>query len=700
MKKETKKTTKKVEEEIKEKELLEKEPLKNRIKNFMVSFKNWSKKYVSTNVLFMTFVITSLINAYLLRYFTVKNYFNIKPIIADLSVILIVGSIGYLLKPKHQFKYFFSWAIVFTLICVINSVYFTNFLSFASFSLLKASTQVIGVSDAVTKNIMEIKDFFYVYQILAMIFVHKFLKKKKYYDRVSKIENGKVRAINTLVVGVIFLGMFISLLTSRDISRLGKQWNRESIVMEFGIYTYQLNDLNSTVKASLNPLFGYDKSAKEFREFYDNREVEKSNNKYTNMFKGKNVLVIHAESIQNFALDVEFNGVPVAPNLKKLSKEGLYFSNFYSEESVGTSSDTEFTFASSLMPSSSGTVFMNYFNRDYPTIQKKLKEKDYYTFSMHGNNCSFWNRQTMHKSLGYDDFYCHKKDYDIDETIGLGLSDKSFFRQSVPILEKINKEHKNWYGTLIMLTNHTPFTDIDEVSDYKVTKTVEIENDNGEKETVERKYMEGTVLGSYFKSVHYADEALGQLLADMDEKGLLDNTIVVIYGDHDNKIKKSEYNRFYNYDAETDSMIKKNDERYTNVDYYFYELNRKVPFIIWSKNKKLETEVTKVMGMIDVQPTLGNMLGFSNEYALGHDIFNIDENVVVFPSGNWLTDKMYYSQSKSAGKILNSDETVAEDYIKNNNKYSEKIIKISNDVIIYDMIKKQRESQNTIKEAK
>ena len=494
--------------------------------------------------------------------------------------------------------------------------------------------------------------------------------------------------------------MFISLLTSRDISRLGKQWNRESIVMEFGIYTYQLNDLNSTVKASLNPLFGYDKSAKEFREFYDNREVEKSNNKYTNMFKGKNVLVIHAESIQNFALDVEFNGVPVAPNLKKLSKEGLYFSNFYSEESVGTSSDTEFTFASSLMPSSSGTVFMNYFNRDYPTIQKKLKEKDYYTFSMHGNNCSFWNRQTMHKSLGYDDFYCHKKDYDIDETIGLGLSDKSFFRQSVPILEKINKEHKNWYGTLIMLTNHTPFTDIDEVSDYKVTKTVEIENDNGEKETVERKYMEGTVLGSYFKSVHYADEALGQLLADMDEKGLLDNTIVVIYGDHDNKIKKSEYNRFYNYDAETDSMIKKNDERYTNVDYYFYELNRKVPFIIWSKNKKLETEVTKVMGMIDVQPTLGNMLGFSNEYALGHDIFNIDENVVVFPSGNWLTDKMYYSQSKSAGKILNSDETVAEDYIKNNNKYSEKIIKISNDVIIYDMIKKQRESQNTIKEAK
>ena len=60
------------------------------------------------------------------------------------------------------------------------------------------------------------------------------------------------------VVTLIVLGFFISTLTSTDVSRLNKQWNRPSIVMEFGIYTYQLNDLNSTVKASLNPLFGYD----------------------------------------------------------------------------------------------------------------------------------------------------------------------------------------------------------------------------------------------------------------------------------------------------------------------------------------------------------------------------------------------------------------------------------------------------------
>ena len=671
------------------KEYFKSNDIKENYKQFIKSFKAWSKRYVSTNILFMTFVITSLINSYLLRYFTVKNYFNVKPIIADFSVILIVGAIGYLFKPKHQFKYFFTWSIIFVTACVVNSVYYTNYLSFASFSLLKSSTQAIGVSDAIVQNIMELKDFFYAYEIVAMIFVHSFLKKKKYYDRVAKIEKGRVRAINTLVVGIIFLGLFISTLSSRDLSRLGKQWNRESIVMEFGIYTYQINDLTSTLKASMNPLFGYDKSAKEFREFYETREVNNEKNKYTNMFEGKNVLVIHAESIQNFVLNTSFNGEEVAPNLKKIAEEGLYFSNFYSEESVGTSSDTEFTFASSLMPATSGTVFMNYFNRDYPTTQKMLKAKDYYTFSMHGNNCSFWNRQTMHKSLGYDDFYCYKKDYKIDETIGLGLTDKSFFSQSVPIIDKINNEHDKWYGLLIMLTNHTPFTDIDKYSDYKVTKKIEKTNENGETEEVETPYMEGTVLGSYFKSVHYADEALGQLMNDLDEKGLLDDTIVVIYGDHDNKIKKSEYNRFYNYDAENDTVLKKDDEGYTDVDYYFYELNRKVPFIIWSKDKKLKTEVNKVMGMIDVQPTLGNMLGFKNNYALGHDIFNTDENVVVFPSGNWLTDKMYYSQSKGEGKLLNTEETVGLEYIQNYNKYSEKLISVSNDIIVYDMIKKE-----------
>ena len=658
------------------------------------------REYLGTNILFMTFVLSSVVNGCLIRFLTIKNYFDIKPIIADLAVILIIGAFGYFLKPKHQFKYFLSMSCIFVLLCVVNSMYYTNYLSFASFSLLETSLQVVDVGDAVVQNVMEIKDFCYLWQILAMIFVHNKLKRKRYYEQVSKVEVGKVRLINTLIAGVVLIILSLSTMSSVDISRLSKQWNREYIVMRFGIYTYQVNDLLATVKSQLNPLFGYDKNAKKFREYYENRDTEIKTNEYTDIFKGKNLLLIHAESIQNFTLNTSFNGQEVAPNLKKLASEGLYFSNFYAQESVGTSSDSEFTLSSSLMPASSGTVFVSYWDREYETLQRLLKDQGYYTFSMHGNNCSFWNRENAHKTLGYDKFYCYNRDFKIDETIGLGLSDKSFFKQASEKIKKISDENKNFMGTLIMLTNHTPFTDIEEHSDYEVTKKYKRQNpETGQEEEVTAPYMEGTKLGSYFKSVHYADEAIGQLMNDLDKNGVLDNTVVLIYGDHDAKLKKSEFRRFYNYDPQTDTILDKDDPNYKEVDYYEYELNRKVPLIIWSKDAKNKAKETKeVMGMYDIMPTLANMFGFKSKYALGHDIFSVDENVVIFPDGNWLTNKMYYNQSKEEGKLLNPDDTVSVDYIQKYTKLADEAVSISDSIIVYDLIKKENEKDNITSE--
>src|SRR5574344_1948775 len=102
--------------------------------------------------------------------------------------------------------------------------------------------------------------------------------------------------------------------------------------------------------------------------------------------------------------------------------------------------DTELTFNTSLLPASSGTVFVSYWDRLYSySTQNLLKQKGYYTFSMHGNNCTMWNRNNMYPSLGYDKFYCYKDAYNIDDVIGIGLSDKSFFRQSTDIIADISK---------------------------------------------------------------------------------------------------------------------------------------------------------------------------------------------------------------------------------------------------------------------
>ena len=139
-----------------------------------------------------------------------------------------------------------------------------------------------------------------------------------------------------------------------------------------------------------------------------------------------------------------------------------------------------------------------------------------------------------------------------------------------------------------------------------------------------------------------------------------------------------------------DSVLSKDDPNYKEYDSYQYELGRKVPFIIWTKDSKgtnLNREVKNVMGMYDVMPTIGNMFGYYNKYALGHDIFNINENnIVVFPNGNWVTNKMYYNSQKEEYLSL-TDEAITQDEIEKNEEYSEKLLNVSNNMIVFDLLK-------------
>jgi len=102
----------------------------------------------------------------------------------------------------------------------------------------------------------------------------------------------------------------------------------------------------------------------------------------------------------------------------------------------------------------------------------------------------------------------------------------------------------------------------------------------------------------------------------------------------------------------------------------------------------LKTEVKKVMGMYDVLPTLGNMFNFSSKYALGNDIFNVDDNVVVFANGNWLTEKVYYNSQKEEYLPL-INEVISANYIETNTLKAEKLLSISNDFITCDYIKSE-----------
>ena len=671
--------------------------LKKNPKKTIFTLINNCAEIVKNNSVFFTYIITSLFIGVVLRYFTIHTLDNLlllKPALGDLAIIILLGSISFVLKEKNRFPYLLTLSIIFTIICVVNSIYYTFYTSFVSVSLISTSRYAVQVGDAIVENVMKIQDFIYVLAPLLLIFAYVKNKKKrnKYYDPEARDLR---KTIVSMLGGGLVLLVFICSLTSLEIGRYTKQWNREYIVMRFGVYAYQLNDIVKSIEPKLTSLFGYDNALKTFNEYYaDRSDTQTWKNEYTGIFKGKNIIVIHGESIQNSNIGLTFNGQEVTPNLNKLAKDSIYFSNFYSQVSNGTSSDTEFTFNTSLMPSNIGTVFVSYFNREYVATPALLRDQGYYTFSMHANNASYWNRNIMHQTLGYERFYA-KSDYEIDEVIGLGLSDKSFLRQSIEKIKDINSQGKPYYGTVITLTNHTPFSDVDKYGEFDV----DLKETNELGEVVSYPYMEGTKLGNYFKSVHYADEQLGMFIQMLEEEGIMENTVLVLYGDHDARLPKADYRRLFNYDKETDSTKEctEEDEDCTIIDNNTYELLRKVPFIIYSKEtkQKLHKEVTDVMGMYDCMPTLGNMFGFYNKYALGHDIFDIkDNNIVVFPNGNWVTNKIYYNAQNNTWLPLKETEIEA-DYIEANNLYTEKLLSASNATVVFNLIKHDRETRES-----
>lgn len=626
------------------------------------------------------FIISNLINGLIIRIVTVKNGLFISPLLVDLGFLILVSLLSLLIKKEKRIRYFITLSIIFNIVCIVNSIYYHYYSSFASISLIANITFASDVSDAIVENVLKAVDLIYIWQTITLVIIYKKTNKKEYIkhkeNKKKLVKTGLITSLSLFAVAALFMPL-------NAWSRLYNLWNRESVVMNHGIYVYQLDDFIQSLTPKITSVLGHDKALKKVTDYYKENKYTPSNNEYTNIFKGKNIIVIHAESMQKFAMDLTFNNKEVTPNLNKLANEGIFFSNFYSQVGVGTSSDAEFTFNTSLMPSTKGTVFVNYFDRDYISIPKLLKEQGYYTYSMHANTGEFWNRNTMHKSLGYDKFY-NKDSYTIDETIGLGLSDKSFFRQSVDIMKQIKEEeNKPFYSLLIMLSNHTPFSDLALMEDYKTTIDVTIDN-----QTVTRDYLNNTTIGNYLKSVHYADSAIGEFIDNLDKEGLLENTVLVIYGDHDARLDFEDFNLLYNYDPITDTIKTENDEGYIPYTKYNYELDRKVPFIIWTKDQNYNLNVNTPMGMIDVLPTLGNMIGIHSDYQLGKDIMNLkgDDNTVTFIDGSFLTSKVYYNSPKGEIYSINN-EPITEEYIKERAKKSSDLIEISNDIITYDFIK-------------
>lgn len=332
--------------------------------------------------------------------------------------------------------------------------------------------------------------------------------------------------------------------------------------------------------------------------FEDNKENIPDNN-YKGMLEGKNVIALQVESLENFVINQKVYGQEITPNLNKLLSNSLYFNNIHEQNNNGTSSDCDLLVNASVLPIREGATVFSYPWTRYNSLQDILKGKGYSTMSTHAEIPGNWNWTEMHKSYGADKIL-DVGEFNQDEMIGLGLSDESYLKQ---VAQKLKDEKQPYYAFMTTLTSHGPF---DMPEDKKYLKLP--------------KELDTNMLGAYFQAVRYTDEAIGRFIEELDKEHLLDNTVIMIYGDH------CGVHKFY-----PDDIVNAPLE-----GDWWKDNERKIPFLIYSKDIKPET-ISKAGGQSDFKPTILYLLGSDrSEFesnSMGRVLVNTNRDATIMNEG-------------------------------------------------------------------
>lgn len=340
--------------------------------------------------------------------------------------------------------------------------------------------------------------------------------------------------------------------------------------------------------------------------------------KYNRVGKGKNLVVIQLEAFQDFVINASYNGQEITPNLNKLiENDTLYYDQYYSNTGKGNTADAEFSSLNSIYPLINGEIYRLYEDNTFRGLPWLMGEQGYKSFAVHGYEGSFWNRESAYPYQGFED-YISMEDLNQDEIIGMGISDKSMFKQLVPLL---SQEQAPFFSFVITLTNHHPFKLDEEISTLELLE-----------EDMDTKF------GAYLQTVRYTDEAVGQFISDLKEAGLYENTVIAFYGDHHG----------LNCGMED---VNESVSKYIGRDYDYDEMLN-VPMLIHVPNANIKQTIHTTGGQIDFLPTIANIMGLTldNSLVLGQDLTNATKGFVAFTTylfeGSFANDEVIFQISR------------------------------------------------------
>ena len=358
---------------------------------------------------------------------------------------------------------------------------------------------------------------------------------------------------------------------------------------------------------------------------YFKNTVPSNKNEYTGMFKDKNLIFITAEAFDTIAIDEK-----LTPTLYKIANNSFIFKNYYQPLYPVSTSDGEYMNLNSLIPKEGVWSFKQTSKISMPYgIGNMFNKEGYVSYGFHNHNYNYYDRQKSHKNIGLKYYGCgnglekkmnckHWPNSDkemIDATTSYYIDNDKFMTYYMTVSGHLNY---NFSG------NNMAYRNKNKVKDLKYS----------------------TAIKAYLATQIELDKSIEKLLQVLEEKGKLNDTLIVIAPDH------------YPYGLTTKQMneistIDRNDK--------FEKFH--TTLIMYNPNIE-KTVVDKVISSLDILPTIYNLYGltFDSRLLMGRDIFSNNEHIVILSDRSWITDKgKYNSVTKEFTSTTN--EEIEKDYI-------------------------------------
>lgn len=340
--------------------------------------------------------------------------------------------------------------IIYTLYLVAQKTYYKGFGSYFRFSTAKELSSEVAGQDGAINELFDMKDIIpfvvllgIVVAFLVLRYCFKIKTKYKWYVHLSSLLCFLLSfvSINSMIKQIYSTNTNDNFqIYHTDFYLYDTVSNPKAFVDNLGLLTFEFRDLQSLIENQKNTEL-YKNNIDEY--FKNNTSIIESNN-YTGLFKDKSLLIIQAESLNNFGINKE-----LTPTLYRMISNSIQITNFDTPLLIGSTSDSEFMVNTSFIPEAEGySVCYQYVNNTYPlTLGNLFKNNGYSTNAFHNNFGEYYNRFTTFNNYGYEFF----------DSYGLGIESEANDASVSEQIAWIDTEKEKFMSMWISYSGHQPY---------------------------------------------------------------------------------------------------------------------------------------------------------------------------------------------------------------------------------------------------